>query len=73
MSARSIAVAILLLAPALATAEPPPAPESCALTPQTIPDFELEDVNPTSPTFGQMVQADSFRERVLVIYFAQAT
>ncbi len=39
----------------------------------TPPDFSLEDVNPTSPTYGQVVSPRDLLETVTGWYFAHAT
>ncbi len=66
--------ALLLLFFALPiSAEPCSAPDACGLTPEVIPDFTLQDVNPNSPTFGSEVSRDSLLGEYLIIYFSQAT
>ena len=37
------------------------------------PDFAMLDANPTSPTFGQELRLATFRDKVLALYFANAT
>ena len=45
----------------------------CSATGVPLPAFALVDRNPTSPTFGQKLDNESFRGEVLLIYFANAT
>ncbi len=70
-----IALLLLALAPApWAEAAPPPGKEqTCGLVPELIPDFSLEDQNPSSPTYGQTISRDETLGQVLLIYFATAT
>ncbi len=37
------------------------------------PDFSLEDSNPSSSSFGEVLSLSDFAGRVAVIYFAHAT
>ena len=66
---------LTLSAASVALADPPPGtvPERCGLVAETIPDFRLPDVNPTSLTYGQEVGRDDFLGKVLVVYFSSAT
>ena len=77
-SSRIPQIALLLLAlapPMTGDAAPPPAPKAptCGLVPELIPDFALEDQNPSSSTYGQTIQRDETLGQVLLIYFATAT
>ncbi len=58
---------------ALLVSLPSLADEGCGLTPEVVPDFSLEDVNPNSPTLGQTLTRDDLLGEVLVIYWASAT
>ncbi len=49
------------------------APSDCGLDDPTLPDFELVDENPASPTEGVAYASADFLGRVLVIYWAVAT
>jgi hypothetical protein len=50
---------------------PPPTDpaDTCAVVPDIAPDFTLEDVNPTSPTYGELVPRTD-PDSVTVLYFA---
>lgn len=50
----------------------PPVAE-CGLNADLVPDFQLQDVNPNSPTYGATFRRDELIGKVLVIYFAQPT
>lgn len=50
----------------------PPVAE-CGLAGDIVPDFQLQDVNPNSPTYGQTFRRDELLGKVLVLYFAQPT
>ncbi len=45
----------------------------CGLEEGAVPAFELEDVNPSSATYGQQRALGDSLGRTLVIYFATAT
>ena len=64
---RLLALATLGLSPALARAA-----DDCGLSGGPVPDYSLEDVNPTSPTGGSPLTRDS-GGRVQVLYFALPT
>jgi hypothetical protein len=71
---RLLAIAALCSAAIAGAPSPPPdEPGECGIDVSVVPDFALPDVNPNSPTFGQTVERDDFIDRVLVIYWAQAT
>ena len=54
-------------------ADPCEQPDDCGVEATIIPDFSLEDVNPSSATFGDVRTRDEFLGSFLVVYFAQAT
>ncbi len=62
------------LIPPPATASPPPEDpaDTCGLVPTEAPDFTLEDVNPSSPTYGQMVDRTD-TGHVTLLYIALAS
>ena len=50
---------------------PPDDPtDSCAVLPELAPDFALEDVNPTSPSFGTVVPRTAEPGHVTLLYWA---
>ena len=51
----------------------PGEPTGCGLTPTVVPDFELEDVNPNSPSYGASYNRDGQLGQVMVIYWANAS
>ncbi len=46
---------------------------TCGLEPEVIPDFTLEDMNPTSATYGEQVARDDHLGDVWFLYWAHAT
>ena len=47
--------------------------QGCGLTPEVVPDFTLEDVNPNSATFGSEYSRDEQLGQAMVIYWANAS
>ncbi len=47
--------------------------DDCGLSHEVIPDFTLVDVNPTSPSYNQLVSRDQLLGDVIVMYWAHAT
>ena len=72
---RLLPTALFLAATAASAGPPPPGevPGECGIATPQAPDFALEDVNPGSATYGETVTLDTLLDRVLVIYWAQAT
>ena len=66
---RSLLLCALCLAPCLwpASAE---ASDACGLDLTTLPDFSLEDVNPSSASAGAAVSRSGLEGKVVVAYFA---
>ena len=61
-------------APPTATAPPPDDPDdACAIVPTAAPAFSLEDVNPSSSTYGTVVDRTATPGQVTVLYFALAS
>ena len=59
-----------------ATSAPPPPDDpadACAITPAPAPDFSLDDVNPSSPTYGTRVARTAAPGEVTLLYFALAS
>ena len=48
-------------------------PTDCGISEVEVPDFELVDQNPASPTLGRVYLQDDFLGKVFVIYWASAT
>jgi len=58
------------------TVRPPPPDDpadTCAVVPDLAPDFALEDVNPTSPSYGTTVQRTETPGDVTLLYVALAS
>lgn len=58
------------------THRPPPPDDpadTCAVVPEVAPDFQLEDVNPTSPTYGALVDRTQTPGDVTMLYIALAS
>ena len=45
----------------------------CGRSPEVVPQFTLEDVNPNSATYGQDISSDDIRGQFMVVYWAVAT
>lgn len=43
------------------------------LSPSAMPDFELTDLNPTSPRFGEVVSPRDYLQKVSGWYFTHST
>ena len=65
----------LLLASLALSGAPPPSdpPADCGQDQPELPSFSLEDVNPTSATYGQSLGLDDFTGQARVVYWASAT
>lgn len=71
LAAMAKTTAWVWLASALPAASPPDAGvDDCAQVVAAAPDFALEDVNPTSATFGQVVPRTAASGQVTLLYFA---
>lgn len=64
----ALGAALLLSMPASAT--PPLEGADCGIAPDSAPDFALVDVNPTSPTAGEVVPRTATAGNVTLLYFA---
>ena len=70
----AIAAIPLFFDPSGCLAPPAEVPDDCGITPEVVPDFALEDANPNSATYGQIVSRDDLMGGdVMFLYWAQAT
>jgi len=52
--------------------EPSPTGD-CGRSPEVVPQFTLEDVNPNSATYGQDISSEDILGQFMVVYWAVAT
>jgi len=71
-----VLAAILVLAAGSAAAQPGPEVTNrpdCGFNQDPAPDFALEDMNPTSPTYGQTVHLSDYDDKVVFIEFMRSS